>query len=283
MPGYLRAKKEADGYQDLADTVQVAEKIAASQIHLLKNRIAALRSYMDEMETIFADMLPFTDLSGLRYFTERPIGARVLLVMTGDRGLVGGLYHALISEARAKKDDYERIIVVGARGAGYAREERIRVEERPGFPDEVTNDDVEALAHEVLGMFSDGSVARIDLLYPEFHTIMEQRPVFTPFVPFLSRLTRGGRRREGPLGFPIFEPGRKAFVEAMAERYLHVVFTRFVMESKLCELSARTVTTEHAHAKAEDILDRLNLEYLNLRRRELSQAQIENFIGHTLV
>ena len=57
---------------------------------------------------------------------------------------------------------------------------------------------------------------------------------------------------------------------------------KVIAEAQLSELSARTVTAEHATVKTNHIIREMKLNYFKERKREMTQMQLESFLVHKL-
>ena len=66
-------------------------------------------------------------------------------------------------------------------------------------------------------------------------------------------------------------------------RLADVYFQKIIMETKLSELSARTVAMEHATTKTVELVQKLKLNYTKQRRRVITQRQLESFTTHKII
>ena len=55
------------------------------------------------------------------------------------------------------------------------------------------------------------------------------------------------------------------------------------METKLSELSARTVAMEQATAKTKELIQKLTINYTKERRRVVTQRQLESFAARKII
>ena len=92
-----------------------------------------------------------------------------------------------------------------------------------------------------------------------------------------------GSETEPRSGLPIFEPSKKEVFKALTQKYIGMFFRKIVMETKLSELSARTVAMEHASAKTDELIKKISLNYLKERRRAITQKQLESFAVHKII
>ncbi len=286
MKNYLSYKNELIGLQDVAETLKTVEKIAASSIHFLKNKSQALASYAEAIDSILGRLSLFMPQN----YASQPLlckkgNKKILLLLTGNKGLVGGLYHNLINAVPQKT--YFKIIVAGKRGESYARET---------FPetslvflkiaDDFQPQDASLISQVLFDEFKKEDISTIDILYPKFISLTRQTPQLVQFLPFdfkpSAQKTANPQNLPQDLGLPIIEPSSREIAENLIEKYALAAFYRIFAEAKLSELSARTVVTEHAHSKTEKNIRYACLDYFKNRRRLITQKQLESFVVHNL-
>jgi len=308
MKTYLAHKNQVQGFADVAETVKTVEKIAASSVHFLKYQVANLEAYETEIEKILFRLSLFYRDASHPLLEKKEGGEKTLLILTGDKGLVGGLWHRVINAFLPEAEKYGRVIVFGTKGNNYLEEENIPVTKSffrpetaeggaetdggdgPDISGAVTGDSVNRVTDYIFEKFTRNEFSAVDILYPRFISLAEQQPFFMPFLPFtfsaVNGLIRGGENRgaakaeENPAGLPIFEPGKKMIFGRMLSKYIAIFFHKIMIETELSELSSRTVEMEHAAAKTNELIRKLSADYTKERRRALTQKQLESFAVH---
>jgi ATP synthase F1 gamma subunit len=267
MKKYLLYQKQIAGFKDLEETVKVVEKAAASQIHFLKKRVSTLSEYKSGIKLQLGRFLEFSGEVDHPLLAARKAGERALLVIAGDRGIVGGLYHELVNQFLVEKSRYQKVFVLGRKAKEYLSEEKVSVEQ--------------FVYSEFLARFQGGRFRSVDILYPQFVSLAEQRPARVRFLPFkmLDSASPFGRGE----GWPIFEPSKEQIFDSLLQKYIGVFFREITLEAQLSEFSARTVTAEHAASKTKEIRQSLRLSFLKERRTAITQKQLESFVVHETV
>lgn len=285
MEKYNFYKTEMEGLADVESTVRVIEKSAASHIHFLKKKVHALSEYKDKIQTMLRRLSRFYWDTSHPLLSESNAGKKALLVMTGTKGIVGGLYHELTNEVVAKSYDYEYIWVIGEKGKKYLNEEGIQTEQLfaqfdfDGLP---RNEEIKNMSADLFWRFQELKLKKIDVLYPSFVSLAEQRPAIIQFLPFEVKEEKFASGSDTSDGLPIFEPSKKFIFDTLIKKYIAVSFMELVFETKLSEFAARTVTAESAVKETERLIKTFHREFLKAKHLTITQRQVESFSVHQL-
>lgn len=286
MKTYLDYKNQIEGFEDVSETVKAMEKISASSVHFLKQKVANLNVYASEIERAMAELSFFYQNESSPLLQKNASGKKALIILSGEKGLVGGLWHNLIGAFLEAGERYQSVIIVGAKGENYLREEGARIEKQfAGLAETSETSDIKEITDYIFSEFKKKTFSQVDVLYPRFVSLAKQEPVFIPFLPFI--FNSQGETKSGEVktssGLPIFEPSKKEVFAALMQKYIGMFFRKIVMEARLSELSARTVAMEHASAKTDELIKKINLNYLKERRRAITQKQLESFAAHKIL
>ncbi len=269
---------QIQGFEDVSATVKVVEKIAASSVHVLKQDVLALNTYVRNLEQTLAELALFYPKATHPFVQAKPEGKRALILFTGDKGLVGGLWHKMINLYLEKKETYQAVFLVGEKGKRYLAEERIEIASPFSVNDRDTEDQkIDRLMQNVFEAFRQGTWSHIDIAYPKFISLVEQEPTILPFLPFSFR---PNKTKETAIGIPIFEPSRSHLFETLIQKYIDVFFRGLVMEAALSEDAARMIAMEHASQKTDEFVDKFKFAFRKDRRRSITQKQLERFSAH---
>ncbi len=273
MRKYLDYKNKIEGFKDVEETIRVVEKAAASRIHFLKKRTEDLMDYKKEVEAILARISELKLDENHPLLKERYSGKKALIVVGGDRGIVGGLYHNLVGAFLQKKDSYDYVWVLGKKTKDYLSEEGVETEQFS----------FESADTSFFRLYRENDIRNVDILYPKFISIIEQTPAFVKFLPFdfaPAFAKAAAANKDNPAeGLPIFEQSKKDIFDALLTKYIEVFFRQIRIEAKLSEFSARTITAEHAIYKTDGIIKKLRLSFFKERKKEISQKQLESFVS----
>ena len=81
-------------------------------------------------------------------------------------------------------------------------------------------------------------------------------------------------------GLPIIEPSPREIFGQLLKNFISVFFIEIILEAKLSEFSARTVTAENAVVKSNELTRKITLDMLKAHRMSVTQKQLESSIVH---
>ncbi len=276
MKKYLEYKNEIQGLDDVLKTIKATEKIAASYTGLLKKESKNLEIYKASLDDILSRLLIYFDQVKHPFLTEKKEGKNLLIIITGDKGLVGNLYHNIINTYLKQKNDYQIVASVGKKGFSYLNEEKIETVGSFSFSGEIPQqEEIKNITEYIFSEFQRDDVKTIDILYGKFISLSEQQPTITNLLPFKFETNEENIDK----GFPIFEPSKQENFDRLIKKYIEVFSYKIIIEAKLSEISARTIDTEHSSEKIKRTITNLKIEYSKTRRGDITQRQIENFIN----
>jgi F-type H+-transporting ATPase subunit gamma len=277
MKTYSAYKDEIHGFEELSDSVKAEERIAASSVHFLEKEVENLNAYAGTIERILVRLSLFYTKKDHALLRKHARGAKALLVVTGNKGLVGGLWQMMVQACLDRAGDYQATIAVGLKGKNYLEEERLPITASFG------RDEIEAMTQYVSDGFVAEKFSRVDILYPRFISLAQQEPALMPFLPFEFPIkrSRAAMPPENAFGLPLFEPSARSIFGELLQKYIEVYLHVIMLEAKLSELSARTVTMEHASEKTDELARALELSFKKERRYAVTQGQLESFAAHT--
>ncbi len=287
MIGYLAHKENIEGLQGVADTAKASEKIAAASIHVLRSNVKTLKEYTANLETTLQRLTKFYNDPNARLLRKNKKGKRLLVIIGGDKGLVGGLWHELISTAVSNRKDFDEVTSVGSKISSMLKQEGITpFNEFKTLSNYPTNEEIENITTFLFTNYESSKFKSVHVLYPEFISIVTQQPKLINLLPFNFSISNDATEENTtniPLGFPLFSPSKKRIFNNLISKYISVIFREVAIEAKLSELSARTVIMEHAEAKTRELIKKSKLEYMRTRRQVLTQKQLESFLAHELL
>ena len=82
---------------------------------------------------------------------------------------------------------------------------------------------------------------------------------------------------------PIFEPSKANFFNRLLQKYIGIYFHKLMIETKLSELSARTIAAENASDKTNEFIKKLTFDFMKERRKYVTQKQLESFSVHKMI
>ncbi len=282
MKKYLKYKQDIQGFGDVAATVKTAQKIAASYIHLLKERVEKARLYLGSLEAVLARLNLFYSPRQNLFLRPGAGAARLALIISSDQGLTGGLYHNLINYFLRQKQKYDLLLPLGRQARQYLAEEGVKTMAENFFLSPLpTAVEVEKLANFIFSLFRAQKLKSVDILYAQNVSLASQVPRLVRFLPFSFADNFSSRPAPpAPLGLPIFEPSKREVFNFLFNKYLKVVFSHYLFEARLAEFAARTVAMEHASSQVDQFIARLKLAYFKQRRKFLTEKQLESFVPH---
>lgn len=236
----------------------------------------ANREYAHSMQELLAMVLAAAD-QGHRKMKEDPSKPAFVFVITSDMGLCGAynanVYKKLLKDFR----DTDYLVLIGSHGVSWAKARDIKPWD--SLIDLNEDDAYEMLAAEVdkaLKLYEEGKIGSIKVLYTHYKNTLTFEPRMETLLPPKEPEIHQDEKKMKAV--TEFEPDEDEMLDQLIPMITKsVLYSRF-MESKTSEQASRRMAMESATDNAEELLDKLNLEYNRVRQSAITQ-EITEIVG----
>jgi len=271
--------------QSVKNTQQITsamKMVAAARLRRAQERIEKARPYAEEMAVVLSNLAKRVHADSHPLLTRRPVGKVMLIVVTSDRGLCGGFNQNIIRTAerfiRENRKKYSKITftVIGKKGYDYFKNRTTPIfQNYTGISGSIEYSLGKTIAQDVVKSFIEESVDEIYLLFNKFITPMTQEIVFDRLLP----ISRSKAREDTTPVEYLFEPSQDAIVEGIINRHLNTQVFRALLESEASELGARMTAMDSATSNAEEMIEKLTLDYNRARQEAITVELMEIVSG----
>ena len=239
--------------------------VASSKIRRATQNMNYSREYVAAMDEVVATLSASPECERTPYMRPSGGGTKIV-VIAGDRGLAGG-YNANVFRLAATLGNAE-FIPIGKRAC-----------ERFGKPvnssERFSAEESGKLAEELCRQFLAGEYGRLGILYTKYVSMMTQEATVKWVLP-LER-TAGVKTVD-----PVFEPDEETVLTAAVPTYVSGLLSACVRESFASEVAARRMAMDSAGKNAQEMIDRLQLQYNRARQNAITQEITEIVAGSGL-
>ncbi len=206
-----------------------------------------------------------------------PTGKAAYLLITSDRGLAGG-YNANVCrllESKIANKESAVILTIGRKGReyfarrGYTMGEHFTVDgELPRYGEAAR------IARAFVSLRREGKADALYVVYTAFYNVLHQSPSMLKLLPIEKddlRLPEGADDRT----MMNYEPGEESVLDYIIPKYLSGILFGALAESLASEEGARMTAMDSATDNAQEIVDRLTLQFNRARQSHITQELTE--------
>ena len=282
MASRQQIKQRIGAVKNTKQITKAMQLVAASKLRRAQDAAVGPRAYADMARGILARLRHIAGgESEFHLFAERPVKSRLLIVVTSDRGLAGA-YNANVIRRTIKelKDDNAggvktAIITIGRQAANAVG--RIAGLDVKGvyqsLPDKPDADTLRPILSSSVGLFADGQVDAVDVIYTKFITTVTQEVQLKRLLPAGLDLETSEEAMED--GEATVEPSAEVLLKSVTLRLLDAQIYQALLEAAASEHSMRMIAMKNATDNASDIIDDLTLEFNNARQAAITQELAE--------
>ena len=258
--------------------------VASSKIRRATKNMSKSREYTAALEDVVDQLSAVPECAKSPYMIPRGSGTR-LIVIAGDRGLAGG-YNANVFRLVAATNP-DQIIPIGKRACDRYREGELSPEQLNAPKDGNGNlkgylsserfsaEDARKLGEEQCAAFLAGEFERLGILYTRYQSMMTQ----VAEIQWVLPLEKKAEAKAVPA---IFEPDERSVLDAAVPTYVGGMLAACVRESFASEVAARRMAMDSAGKNAQEMIDRLQLQYNRARQNTITQEITEIVAGSGL-
>lgn len=237
--------------------------VASSKIRRASEAMMRSREYSDAYATAVGQLKGCKECEKSPYALPREGNRTLLVAVAGDRGLAGG-YNANIFRLLREYPEAQ-VIPVGKRACDRFAGETLLAET-------FSFREAKPIADRICRAFVAGEVDRVGILCTKYHSLMSQEATVKWILPIsvpASEQTVSA----------VFEPDEITVLNAVIPDYVAGILVSCVKESFASEVAARRVAMDSAGKNAQEMIDRLGLEYNRARQGAITQEITEIVAG----
>lgn len=275
------------------------EAVSAVKMRKAQERALGGRAYAASALSILERISGTVELKN-HPLAEAREGKTAVVIITSDKGLAGALNSAVIRSverelaSRSLTPDNSVVLSIGRRGGDYFANRGYDVREKhENLADGVSEQDVRDISEKVLSWHASGDIGTCLVVYQNFLSTFEQKPVVRQIIPVqqetIRELVKGIAPAKGrytgmqdemhtlPAGY-VIEPNAEAVFSELLPRLLNVAVFHALLEAKASEHSARMVAMKSATDKAKEMAKDLTRKFNKVRQAAITR-EVSEIVG----
>ena len=252
------------------------EMVASSKLRKAQNQALSARPYFETLyETIHAIADSNSDFSS-PYLTERAGDKALFVVIAGDRGLAGGYNSNVLKLVTATMADKQATVLpIGKKALDYfaARRQDILTDAHADAAN-VSSSDCFTVAKQICKRFLAGDFDQVYVAYTNFVSVLSQTPSVLRLLPLIRQPRDSGVKSD-----MLYEPDSTTVFEQIIPEYIGGILYGALCESRASEQAARRTAMDSATQNADEMIDKLSLEFNRARQAAITQEITEIVAG----
>jgi F-type H+-transporting ATPase subunit gamma len=263
----------------VSSTMQITsamKMVSAAKLKKAQDAITAMRPYAEKLTELLQNLSATLEGdAGGEFTTQREVKKVLVVAITSNRGLCGAFNSNVIKEAKNRVAFYAGkqvdIFAIGKKGNDVLTKTFNVIDNQSGVFDNLTFDNVAAIAETLTEKFVSGEYDKIELIYNQFKnaaTQIVQTEQFLPLAPIKSDVPV-------TTGDYIFEPSKEEIVLTLIPKSLKTQLYKGIRDSFASEHGARMTAMHKATDNATELRNQLKLTYNKARQASITSEILE--------
>ena len=257
------------------------ELVAASKLTKAKERIEKCRHFYNAVYDAMSDIAQRNLDSSSEYLEQREVKKTCYVVIAGDRGLAGGYNSNIFRLAKEQLEGKKPCILpVGRRSLEYFKRAGYDVmTEEFSKVEEINIGDCYEMSNFLTDSYLNKEFDELYIIYTHFVSVLSQQPMVKKLLPIDKSI---GEPKSESKGYIMIEPSVATVFQEIVPSFIAGMLWGAVCESTTSEFGARRTAMESATKNAEEMIDKLSLEYNRARQGSITQEITEIVAGSGL-
>ncbi len=270
----------------IENTMQITKAmkmVAASKMRKAEENVVQARPYAEKLKSIISNLSHGLDSSSHPLLEQRDGGKAVVLLITTDRGLCGGLNVNLCKKLdkflpdQTNNFEISELITFGKKGSEFFLNRGGNISE--SFRDLKEAEIAAALdktVQDLIKQYENGEFNHLFLAYNQFKNVVSQIPTIKQVLPIEppAEETNSDESQEF-----IFEPSGEGILNAILPQYIENQAFTALLNNFASEHAARMTAMDSATNNAKDMLSSLQIQYNRARQAAITSELIEIISG----
>lgn len=275
--GLIGIKRRIKSVTNTKKITKAMGLVATAKLRKSREKLDINNNYYDSFEGIIKDLVDSHEGYNI-YKSGNESSKKLYIVITSDSGLCGGfngnIVNRTIDQLKVQNGDY-LLNVAGEKGIAYFERFKFNINKKyVDISDLPTLKEARDISNDALGLYENGEVGEVILVYTRFISPVKQEVVFEKLLPL-------GTKSEDEYNYEKyikFEPDIDSILNNAAPIYIKEKILNLMIHSKSSEQSTRMSAMDGATKNANDLLEKYKLQYNRMRQGAITQ-EISEIVG----
>ncbi len=281
-------KKRMEGVRQTQKITNAMYLISSTKLRRARSDLSRTRPYFDALRGEIKRIFRTAGSVDSRYFyppdEEGPLpGTYACLVITADKGLAGAYNQNVLRRAMELRADHPdtKLFVVGEYGRHFFNRHKIPLEHSFLYTAQnPTMDRAREISSLLLDGYDRGEFQEIYIIYTDMENSMSSQARAERLLPFHRSHFYTPAAGERAVAVPFeFLPSIGAVLDSVMHSYVSGFLYSALIDSFCSEQNARMTAMDSANRNAQELLDKLSLEYNRVRQAAITREITEITAG----
>ncbi len=280
MASMRSIKRRKGSIQSTQQITKAMKLVSTVKLQRAKGRAEKSKAYFECMYATVKSVLAKAGFINHPYLKPGESSKKAVIVITSNRGLAGG-YNSnvikLITRGSFKKEDV-KIYAIGRKGKeAFTRYGYDIVKDYSDVIEEPVYADAMRIGNDLLNAFAQGEIGEIYLAYTAFKNTVSHIPTLLKLLP----VEAGAEVEEADDDKALmnFEQDEEEALNLLIPKYITSLIYGGMVEAVASENGARMQAMDSATSNAEEMIEKLSLQYNRARQGSITQELTEIIAG----
>ena len=262
------------------------QMVSAAKLGRSEEAAHNFQVYAQKVRKLLTDILHGSGSGGSTnpMLISRPVKKTGYIVITSDRGLVGGYNASILKAVMELKEEYHpdgkdfEIICIGGMGADFFKARGIQpIYELRGLADQPSFDEVRKIISKTIEMYQNELFDELYVCYNHHVNTLTSQMRVEQMLPIVD-LDPNEADEEYSLTFEL-ETSRDEILEQLLPQYAESMIYGAIIDAKTAENAAGMTAMQTATDNAKKVINDLTIQYNRARQAAITQEITEIVAG----
>jgi len=271
-----KTKRRISSVNSTKKITKAMELVATVKLKRFKNVMIENEAYASELVNIIHHLFAHIEVDDNPYIAKTKSNTDLYIVVSSNLGLCASYNNNIYNFVNKNVNkDSSLVIPIGLKGATFLKKEGYKInEDYVGVNERLEYEDIRKLGQFITKEFIEGKYRSIRLIYTHYVNSLKFVPEEITLFPIKKVKETNEISYE-----PIFDPNAKTLVDELIPIYVASTLYHKIIESQVSEQASRRTAMENANDNADEIIEKLTLEYNKARQSAITQEITEIVSG----
>ncbi|OGD83316.1 hypothetical protein A2165_03380 [Candidatus Curtissbacteria bacterium RBG_13_40_7] len=201
----------------------------------------------------------------------------MIIILTSDRGLAGGLNVNLFREILRMEGKKSIYVAIGKKATNFVSKTGGELVASFASEEKSPLELARTLRKIAIDSFLERQVSKVKIIYPHFESTMKQVPRWVNLLPIELETIDTNQIPDTSYQLQnlLFEPNVDGILEDILPHHILTEIYQTILEAKASEHSARMIAMKNATDAAGDLIDDLTLAYNQARQEAITKELLD--------